>query len=209
MLLALLAVQAGCSRAHYFRQANEEAKCLIQEKSNDPRWALKKFSIDMDPRSRFYDPCDPICPPIPPDDPSAHTYMKCVDGKKGWPCWDKFGHRSELENPEWLKRLPEYAEINERGEIKLSLDTAVRISYVNSPTYQNQLETIYLSALVDYFVLWPHLGPTHKLTIEGRVEVGILPTGQVVGVIDALPTVAEVLEGIVREAEETLARLAA
>ena len=50
---------------------------------------------------------------------------------------------------------------------------------------------------------------TRASMVEGRIEVGILPTGQVVGVIDQLPTVAEVLEGIVREAEETLARLAA
>lgn len=50
---------------------------------------------------------------------------------------------------------------------------------------------------------------TRASMVEGRLEVGILPTGQVVGVIEALPTVAEVLDGIVREAEETLARLAA
>ena len=50
---------------------------------------------------------------------------------------------------------------------------------------------------------------TRASMVEGRLEVGILPTGQVVGVIDALPSVAEVLDGIMREAEETLARLAA
>ena len=50
---------------------------------------------------------------------------------------------------------------------------------------------------------------TRASMVEGKIEVGILPTGQVVGVIDALPTVAEVLDGIIREAEETLARLAA
>lgn len=33
---------------------------------------------------------------------------------------------------------------------------------------------IYLSALVDYFLLWPDEGPTHKLTIEGRVEIEIV-----------------------------------
>jgi NAD(P)H-dependent flavin oxidoreductase YrpB (nitropropane dioxygenase family) len=48
---------------------------------------------------------------------------------------------------------------------------------------------------------------TRASMVEGRIEVGILPTGQVVGVIEELPTVAEVLDGIVREAEETLARL--
>jgi len=38
--------------------------------------------------------------------------------------------------------------------------------------------------------------------------VGVLPTGQVVGVIEELPTVAEVVASIVTEANATLRRLA-
>jgi NAD(P)H-dependent flavin oxidoreductase YrpB (nitropropane dioxygenase family) len=49
---------------------------------------------------------------------------------------------------------------------------------------------------------------TRASMVEGKLEVGILPTGQVVGVIDSLPTVAELLDEIMREADETLARLA-
>ena len=37
--------------------------------------------------------------------------------------------------------------------------------------------------------------------VDGKPEVGILPTGQVTGVIDELPTVAELLDRIVAEAE--------
>jgi len=48
---------------------------------------------------------------------------------------------------------------------------------------------------------------TKAAMVDGHPEVGILPTGQVVGEIDALPTVAEVVEGIVAEATDTLARL--
>jgi NAD(P)H-dependent flavin oxidoreductase YrpB (nitropropane dioxygenase family) len=44
--------------------------------------------------------------------------------------------------------------------------------------------------------------------VDGRPEVGILPTGQGIGVIDELPTVAELLERIVTEAETVLDRLA-
>jgi NAD(P)H-dependent flavin oxidoreductase YrpB (nitropropane dioxygenase family) len=44
--------------------------------------------------------------------------------------------------------------------------------------------------------------------VDGRPEVGILPTGQGIGVIDDLPTVAELVARIVEEAEQTLARLA-
>ena len=48
---------------------------------------------------------------------------------------------------------------------------------------------------------------TRASMVEGRPEVGILPTGQVVGVIEELPTVAELLERIMGEAETTLGRL--
>jgi NAD(P)H-dependent flavin oxidoreductase YrpB (nitropropane dioxygenase family) len=44
--------------------------------------------------------------------------------------------------------------------------------------------------------------------VDGRPEVGILPTGQGIGVIDDLPTVAELVARIVEEAEHALARLA-
>ncbi|MCZ6807365.1 MAG: nitronate monooxygenase family protein [Deltaproteobacteria bacterium] len=50
---------------------------------------------------------------------------------------------------------------------------------------------------------------TKASMVDGRVEAGILPTGQVTGVIDELPSVAELIQRIVAEAEETLARLGA
>ncbi|HET6835287.1 MAG TPA: nitronate monooxygenase [Acidimicrobiales bacterium] len=43
--------------------------------------------------------------------------------------------------------------------------------------------------------------------VDGRAEVGVLPTGQVTGVIDELPTVAELLNRIAAEATVTLERL--
>jgi len=48
---------------------------------------------------------------------------------------------------------------------------------------------------------------TKATMVDGNAEVGILPTGQVVGVIEELPTVAELLERIMAEADATLARL--
>jgi NAD(P)H-dependent flavin oxidoreductase YrpB (nitropropane dioxygenase family) len=44
--------------------------------------------------------------------------------------------------------------------------------------------------------------------VDGRPEVGILPTGQGIGVIEDLPTVAELVDRIVEEAERTLQELA-
>jgi NAD(P)H-dependent flavin oxidoreductase YrpB (nitropropane dioxygenase family) len=49
---------------------------------------------------------------------------------------------------------------------------------------------------------------TKAALVEGRTDVGVLPTGQVVGVIDELPTVAELIGAIVTEANATLRRLA-
>jgi NAD(P)H-dependent flavin oxidoreductase YrpB (nitropropane dioxygenase family) len=50
---------------------------------------------------------------------------------------------------------------------------------------------------------------TKAAMVGGRVEAGVLPTGQVVGVIDELPTVKEVVAGVMEEAEATLSRLGA
>jgi NAD(P)H-dependent flavin oxidoreductase YrpB (nitropropane dioxygenase family) len=45
---------------------------------------------------------------------------------------------------------------------------------------------------------------TKASMVDGRPEVGILPTGQVAGTIDTMPTVAELLEEIVTEARAVL-----
>ena len=50
---------------------------------------------------------------------------------------------------------------------------------------------------------------TKASMVDGRVEAGILPTGQVTGVIDEIPSVAQLIQRIVGEAEQTLARLGA
>jgi len=49
---------------------------------------------------------------------------------------------------------------------------------------------------------------TKATMVDGHLETGILPTGMGVGVIDELPTVAELLERITHEAEAVLKRLA-
>ena len=49
---------------------------------------------------------------------------------------------------------------------------------------------------------------TRASMVDGNLDVGILPSGQVVGLIEALPTVAELIESILTEAEATLALLA-
>lgn len=144
--IAMLAC-GGCSRQHYRLQADYEVHDLVAEKSNDPRWAVDDFSIDVDPRSRYFDSYDPDRPPMPPDDPASHQYMHCVACKKGWPHWHDDGDRIELENPLWRADLAQYAPMNEKGEVVLDVDAALKLAYIHSPDYQNQLETLYLSAL--------------------------------------------------------------
>jgi NAD(P)H-dependent flavin oxidoreductase YrpB (nitropropane dioxygenase family) len=50
---------------------------------------------------------------------------------------------------------------------------------------------------------------TRAALVEGRTDVGVLPTGQAVGVIQELPTVAELIARVMAEAEKALARLGA
>lgn len=50
---------------------------------------------------------------------------------------------------------------------------------------------------------------TKASMVDGKVEAGILPTGQIAGVIDEIPTVAGLIQRIMREAQETLTRLGA
>ncbi len=47
-----------------------------------------------------------------------------------------------------------------------------------------------------------------KAMVEGDPDAGVLPSGQVAGLIDDRPGVAELIDGIIKEAEQTLAALA-
>jgi DNA-binding MarR family transcriptional regulator len=143
ILLAVCFGSTGCSRTFYRRQADLDAYALVREKATHPHWRLPNYSISVDPRSRMYDPYQIDAPPMPPDDPTAHQLMHCVDNKRGWPFWHDDGDRPFVENPAW----PQYINIDERGVLKLSVDDAVRLALLNSRDYQQQLEVLYLSAL--------------------------------------------------------------
>ena len=147
LFLLMGMVAGGCSRTEYRLGADREAYRVIAERNDDSRWSASDYSIDMDPRSRYFDVYDPDKSPMPEDDPVSHEYMKLVDGRKGWEHWSDNGDRKELENPAWRESLAEYVEVDENGAVKLDVDSAVRLAYVHSPRHQVQLETLYLSAL--------------------------------------------------------------
>lgn len=135
---------AGCHRGYYRRQADQEARRLIQQKSCDPRWnSSADGSIEIDPQSRMFDPFSMDHPPIPPDDPASHNLMHCVDGHRGYPHWHANGDTSHIENPQWRCFLP----TNESGELVLDLESAYQLALLHSPDLQTQRESLYLSAL--------------------------------------------------------------
>ncbi len=147
MLVFAVSAISGCSRAYYRLQADQDAYNVIAERNGDPRWQADDYSIEIDSRSRYFDPYDPDLPPMPPDDPASHQYMLQVDGKKGWEYWNNNGQRQELENSTWCEKLADYVEVDEDGSVKLDIDSALQLAYVHSPSHQSQRETLYLSAL--------------------------------------------------------------
>jgi len=147
LLASVTLAAGGCSRVKYRVEADRDAYGIIAERNVDPRWCADDYSIEIDPRSRYYDDCDPDHSPMPPDDPASHQYMQCADGKKGWKHWHDHGDRIELENPAWREALAEYVETTDDGAVKLDVDSALRLAYMHSPFHQRQLETLYLSSL--------------------------------------------------------------
>ena len=147
-LTALLALTAttGCQREWYRQQADEEVACLIAEKSYG-NWDIGYDGVDPDPRSRYFDPYDPVRPPMPEDDPFSHEFMHSVDGKKGWDRWHDNGSVTDLQNPDWKLQLASYTSTDENGAIRLNLEDALRIAIINSPDFQQQIEELYLSAI--------------------------------------------------------------
>jgi NAD(P)H-dependent flavin oxidoreductase YrpB (nitropropane dioxygenase family) len=47
---------------------------------------------------------------------------------------------------------------------------------------------------------------TKAALVEGRPDVGVLPTGQVVGLIDELPSVQSIIDAVMSEANDVLAQ---
>lgn len=140
----LLITGSGCTRAYYRQQADGEVYNLLSHGIRDPRWELNRLTIEADPRSRFFDPDCPDHPPMPPDDPTSHEIMHCVDCKPGWPCWHRNGDKPWVENPDFKDYLP----WDEQGNyVVVGKEGAVQLALVNNITYQNNLEELYLSAL--------------------------------------------------------------
>jgi len=89
MVSGLLLGLLGCERRNFYRdQADQEVNFIIQQTTDDPKYALAGVDVYMDPRSRYYSPYDPNRPPMPEDDPESNRFMKSVDGMKGYKGWE-------------------------------------------------------------------------------------------------------------------------
>ena len=147
ILAALVILQCvmivGCHRSFYRRQADAEANRLVLEKAVDPRWSSADGRVDIDPQSRMFNPFSADHAPLPPDDPTSHQLMHQVDGRQGYPHWHANGDTDAVENPQWLAYLP----VDENGRSVLSLERACELALLHSPQFQQQRETLYLSAL--------------------------------------------------------------
>ena len=144
-MMAAILISSGCHRdqAFYRLQADQEANCLVDAKAAAVGIDSTPLRIDIDPQSRMFDPNPADCEPMPPDDPTSHRLMQCVDCKKGSRCWRCLPKTGLVENPNWQRYLPADAE----GKVLLDLEAAVEMALLQSPRYQSELEELYLSAL--------------------------------------------------------------
>ena len=121
-----------------------EAYQLMDEKATavarPPNVPLR---IDVDRRSRMFNPFDLDFQPMPLDDPASYRYMQCVDGRRGYPLWEAAGLTNIAESPDWWQFLP----LNEDGVLVLNSENATQIALLQSPQYQEQLEQLYFTAL--------------------------------------------------------------
>lgn len=140
---AIAAFACGCSQTFYRQQADADAYCLVDPKAQVVGAAPSTYRIEVDPRSRMYDPNNPDAEPMPPDDPVSHRYMEVVDKKKGSKLWNELPRTAFVENPDWQQYLPR----DEQGNVVLDMRGAVETALVHSPSYQAELEDLYLSAL--------------------------------------------------------------
>ncbi|NND96732.1 MAG: hypothetical protein HKN47_05315 [Pirellulaceae bacterium] len=142
--LLTLVPTSGCHRQYYRKQADAEALALMKEKSSHiARPAQTPLQIEVDRRSRMFNPFDLDFQPMPLDDPASHRYMQCVDGRRGYPMWHAAGVTNTFESPDWWQFLP----LDDDGVLVLNAETAVQIALLHSSDYQRQLEQLYLSAL--------------------------------------------------------------
>ncbi len=182
---ALLAL-GGCSRSKARLRADHDAYCLTDQKARGVTGEIGNYRIGVDADSRMFDSSSPDRPPMPPDDPLSHTYLECVDGKRGAKYWREAPRTPFVDPPEWRHLLP----LDEQGRLVLDTHAAVRLGLKNDPDFQSELEELYLSALdvsFERFRFDTQLfgGASTDFVADGRIRSG---TGQSSSLLSVSPS---------------------
>jgi RND family efflux transporter MFP subunit len=143
LLLLLVLLAAGCSRAWYRRSADRETYHVIAEHADESRWPVARVDVTPPQPSRLFDPFNPDRPPMPPDDPAADFFMMRPNGIRGSRHFHDNGDVPFIEDPAWRASLC----LNADGKLELTPDRAVELGILDSREYQTQLDNLYLTAL--------------------------------------------------------------
>jgi hypothetical protein len=163
---------AGCTRRFFRKAADKEVEQVLTEKNQNPAWAIEKFWVYPDPRTRFADTTNPDCPPMPPDDPEVARASPNPQkpGKAGVEFVEGKGYlavleRWDRENRARAKKLygtdvdateatpspsgPKPLEYGPKTphRYRISLEQSAELGLINSREYQDQRENLYLTAL--------------------------------------------------------------
>ncbi len=103
-----------------------------------------------------------------------------------------------LESRSWLRALPRAVRsaLAFRGETGATMSSLLREGRAMKEGNELTWAQVVMAANAPVM--------TKAALVEGRTDVGVLPTGQVVGVIDSLPAVADIVGEIMREADTVL-----
>jgi NAD(P)H-dependent flavin oxidoreductase YrpB (nitropropane dioxygenase family) len=103
-----------------------------------------------------------------------------------------------LESQSWLRALPRAVRsaLQFRKETGATLRSLVREGRAMKTGNELTWAQVVMAANAPVM--------TKAALVEGRTDVGVLPTGQVVGVLNSLPPVAEIVDGIMAEADALL-----
>lgn len=103
-----------------------------------------------------------------------------------------------LESQGWLRSLPRALRSARRFRAETGTSLRALLREGRAMKHGNELTWAQVVMAANAPVM------TKAALVEGRTDVGVLPTGQVVGLLDSLPPVAEVVDDVMREAHALL-----
>jgi hypothetical protein len=143
-LAAVAVMMVGCAApARYRGQADCEVDQILRARGSNSQWYLPETSAQAPLGSRNADPAYSDCPPMPPDDPTAHRLMHAPSDQPGYQHWHQWGDAPSIESPQWRQFLV----TDEEGTLALSTDRCFELGMLHSRQYQTELENVYLTAL--------------------------------------------------------------